>query len=84
MFFHHLQKQLQACKYYICSLYQELCGELHAKINVVDEERYDIEAKVHHNTREVKKQFITHHVCRKIKGLFGRSQSQQRPDPDMK
>lgn len=64
MFFHHPQKQLQACKYYICSLYQELCGELHAKINVVDEERYDIEAKVHHNTREVKKQFIT---VRKLK-----------------
>lgn len=33
---------------------QELCQELHAKIDVVDEERYDIEAKVLHNTREVK------------------------------
>uniref|UniRef100_A0A3Q2PRQ3 Troponin I type 1b (skeletal, slow) n=1 Tax=Fundulus heteroclitus TaxID=8078 RepID=A0A3Q2PRQ3_FUNHE len=30
-----------------------LCEELHAKIDVVDEERYDIEAKVLHNTREV-------------------------------
>uniref|UniRef100_A0A7N6B5I3 Troponin I type 1b (skeletal, slow) n=1 Tax=Anabas testudineus TaxID=64144 RepID=A0A7N6B5I3_ANATE len=30
-----------------------LCDELHAKIDVVDEERYDIEAKVLHNTREV-------------------------------
>ncbi|TRY89621.1 hypothetical protein DNTS_021514, partial [Danionella cerebrum] len=33
---------------------QELCRELHAKIDVVDEERYDIEAKVLHNTREIK------------------------------
>ncbi|MBN3293047.1 TNNI1 protein, partial [Polypterus senegalus] len=32
---------------------QELCRELHAKIDVVDEERYDIEAKVIHNTREI-------------------------------
>ncbi|KAF3856658.1 hypothetical protein F7725_017381 [Dissostichus mawsoni] len=29
-----------------------LCEELYAKIDVVDEERYDIEAKVLHNTRE--------------------------------
>ncbi|KAK1796398.1 hypothetical protein P4O66_009447 [Electrophorus voltai] len=33
---------------------QELCRELHAKIDMVDEERYDIEAKVLHNTREIK------------------------------
>uniref|UniRef100_A0AAY5KVA9 Troponin I type 1b (skeletal, slow) n=1 Tax=Esox lucius TaxID=8010 RepID=A0AAY5KVA9_ESOLU len=33
---------------------QELCQQLHAKIDVVDEERYDIEAKVLHNTREIK------------------------------
>ncbi|XP_059415655.1 troponin I, slow skeletal muscle-like [Carassius carassius] len=33
---------------------QELCQELHAKIDVVDVERYDIEAKVFHNTREIK------------------------------
>uniref|UniRef100_A0A8C2IW33 Troponin I type 1b (skeletal, slow) n=1 Tax=Cyprinus carpio TaxID=7962 RepID=A0A8C2IW33_CYPCA len=52
--FHHQQKQLQECKHYICFLYQELCQELHAKIDVVDEERYDIEAKVLHNTREIK------------------------------
>ncbi|GCB78561.1 hypothetical protein scyTo_0015845 [Scyliorhinus torazame] len=32
---------------------QELCQELHEKVNVVDEERYDIEAKVIHNTREI-------------------------------
>ncbi|XP_034023538.1 troponin I, slow skeletal muscle-like [Thalassophryne amazonica] len=31
-----------------------LCEELHAKIDVVDEERYDIEAKVLHNTTEIK------------------------------
>ncbi|XP_061584231.1 troponin I, slow skeletal muscle-like, partial [Cololabis saira] len=31
-----------------------LCEELHAKIDVVDEERYDTEAKVLHNTREIK------------------------------
>ncbi|XP_078805988.1 troponin I, slow skeletal muscle [Oryzias latipes] len=33
---------------------QALCRELHAKIDVVDEERYDIEAKVMLNTREIK------------------------------
>ncbi|XP_041748624.2 troponin I, slow skeletal muscle isoform X1 [Coregonus clupeaformis] len=33
---------------------QKLCRELHAKVDVVDEERYDIEAKVIHNTREIK------------------------------
>ncbi|XP_029911516.1 troponin I, slow skeletal muscle [Myripristis murdjan] len=33
---------------------QDLCKELHAKIDVVDEERYDIEAKVMLNTREIK------------------------------
>ncbi|XP_055365127.1 troponin I, slow skeletal muscle-like [Betta splendens] len=31
-----------------------LCEELHAKIDAVDEERYDIEAKVLHNSREIK------------------------------
>ncbi|KAF0034615.1 hypothetical protein F2P81_012373 [Scophthalmus maximus] len=30
------------------------CEELHAQIDVVDEERYDIEAKVLHNSREIK------------------------------
>ncbi|XP_061687249.1 troponin I, slow skeletal muscle-like [Syngnathoides biaculeatus] len=33
---------------------QKLCEELHSKIDVVDEERYDIEAKVMHNAREIK------------------------------
>ncbi|XP_059509411.1 troponin I, slow skeletal muscle isoform X1 [Stegostoma tigrinum] len=32
---------------------QELCQELHEKVHLVDEERYDIEAKVIHNTREI-------------------------------
>lgn len=35
---------------------QDLCRELHEKIDVVDEERYDIEAKCTHNMREVRKQ----------------------------
>lgn len=35
-------------------LLQELCRELHEKVGIVDEERYDIEAKVIHNTREVR------------------------------
>ncbi|CAB1457609.1 unnamed protein product [Pleuronectes platessa] len=33
---------------------ETLCEELHAQIDVVDEERYDIEAKVMHNSREIK------------------------------
>ncbi|XP_077424087.1 troponin I, slow skeletal muscle [Vanacampus margaritifer] len=32
---------------------QDLCRELHAKIDEVDEERYDFEAKVMLNTREI-------------------------------
>ncbi|XP_061793322.1 troponin I, slow skeletal muscle-like [Nerophis lumbriciformis] len=32
---------------------QRLCEDLHSKIHMVDEERYDIEAKVLHNTREI-------------------------------
>ncbi|XP_053313789.1 troponin I, slow skeletal muscle [Spea bombifrons] len=32
---------------------QELCRELYEKVGIVDEERYDIEAKVLHNTREI-------------------------------
>ncbi|XP_062480898.1 troponin I, slow skeletal muscle isoform X1 [Pezoporus occidentalis] len=33
---------------------QDLCRELHEKVEIVDEERYDIEAKCNHNTREIK------------------------------
>ncbi|XP_034440397.1 troponin I, slow skeletal muscle-like isoform X2 [Hippoglossus hippoglossus] len=33
---------------------ETLCEELHSQIDVVDEERYDIEAKVMHNSREIK------------------------------
>ncbi|NXR07864.1 TNNI1 protein, partial [Semnornis frantzii] len=32
---------------------QDLCRELHEKVEIVDEERYDIEAKCNHNTREL-------------------------------
>lgn len=32
---------------------QDLCRDLHTKVEMVDEERYDIEAKCLHNTREV-------------------------------
>lgn len=32
---------------------QNLCKELHRKIDVVDEERYDIAAKVNKNEKEV-------------------------------
>ncbi|XP_069625553.1 troponin I, slow skeletal muscle-like [Ranitomeya imitator] len=32
---------------------QEFCKELHLKVGIVDEERYDIEARVLHNTREI-------------------------------
>lgn len=37
---------------------QTLCKELHRKIDVVDEERYDIEAKVFKSDKEV---FTFHH-----------------------
>ncbi|XP_011365571.2 troponin I, slow skeletal muscle [Pteropus vampyrus] len=36
------------------SALQDLCRDVHAKVEVVDEERYDIEAKCLHNTREIK------------------------------
>lgn len=32
---------------------QELCSELQGKVHIVDEERYDFEAKVLHNKREI-------------------------------
>lgn len=32
---------------------QQLCKDIHAKIEVVDEERYDCEAKVFKNSRDV-------------------------------
>uniref|UniRef100_A0A8C1WRW5 Troponin I, skeletal, slow c n=1 Tax=Cyprinus carpio TaxID=7962 RepID=A0A8C1WRW5_CYPCA len=35
---------------------QKLCRQLHAKIDVVDEERYDFEAKVNKNNRDLKVQ----------------------------
>lgn len=50
------EKNPEACILTLCVFphqWQEVCRELHAQIDVVDEERYDIEAKVLHNTREV-------------------------------
>lgn len=41
------------CLFVLCSDAKELCRELHLKVDIVDEERYDIEAKVMLNTREV-------------------------------
>ena len=40
-------------------LRQALCQEIHSKITVVDEERYNIEAKVMHNSREVGEEAIS-------------------------
>lgn len=37
----------------VCSSLQELCKELHQKIDVVDEARYDIGIKVEKNENEV-------------------------------
>ncbi|XP_069547223.1 troponin I, slow skeletal muscle-like [Brachyistius frenatus] len=44
---------MQTSSMYLSEL-QTLCEELHAKIDAVDEERYDIEAKVMHNSRDIK------------------------------
>lgn len=41
------------CFGFVLFYVKELCRELHQKVDVVDEERYDIEAKVMLNTREV-------------------------------
>ncbi len=41
------------CVFCVCIYVKDLCRELHLKVDVVDEERYDIEAKVMLNTREV-------------------------------
>nr|XP_015208642.1 PREDICTED: troponin I, slow skeletal muscle-like [Lepisosteus oculatus] len=45
---------------------QKLCRQLHEKIDVVDEERYDIEAKVNKNAREI------HDLNLKIMDLRGK------------
>lgn len=37
----------------VLSISQNLCKELHRKIDVVDEDRYDITAKVTKNEKEV-------------------------------
>jgi len=35
-------------------MYQELCKKLHQQIDTIDEERYDLEAKVSKANKEVK------------------------------
>ncbi|XP_043944403.1 troponin I, slow skeletal muscle-like isoform X1 [Protopterus annectens] len=45
---------------------QELCKELHQKAHIVDEERYDIEAKVNHNAAQI------HNLNLKILDLRGK------------
>lgn len=47
------------CLFFLCSDIKELCRELHLKVDEVDEERYDIEAKVMLNTREVSASLAT-------------------------
>lgn len=37
----------------LCFSFQELCKKLHAKIESVDEERYDTEVKLQKTTKEV-------------------------------
>ncbi|KAF6073745.1 troponin I1, slow skeletal type [Phyllostomus discolor] len=51
------------------SALQDLCRELHAKSETVDEERYDIEAKCAHNTREIKDLKLT---VQDLRGKFKR------------
>ena len=38
---------------YICILFQNLCKELHSKIDLADEERYDCEHKVIKHNKDV-------------------------------
>ncbi|XP_017546343.2 troponin I, skeletal, slow c [Pygocentrus nattereri] len=45
---------------------QKLCRQLHAKVDVVDEERYDIEAKVSKNNKEI------HELKLKVEDLGGK------------
>ncbi|NP_001187788.1 troponin I, skeletal, slow c [Ictalurus punctatus] len=45
---------------------QKLCRQLHAKIDVVDEERYDFEAKVNKNNKEI------HELKLKVQDLGGK------------
>ncbi|XP_042631766.1 troponin I, slow skeletal muscle-like [Cyprinus carpio] len=45
---------------------QKLCRQLHAKIDVVDEERYDFEAKVNKNNRDI------HELKLKVQDLGGK------------
>ncbi|KAA0715206.1 Troponin I, slow skeletal muscle [Triplophysa tibetana] len=45
---------------------QKLCQQLHAKVDVVDEERYDFEAKVNKNNRDI------HELHLKVQDLGGK------------
>ncbi|XP_056622813.1 troponin I, skeletal, slow c [Triplophysa dalaica] len=45
---------------------QKLCRQLHAKVDVVDEERYDFEAKVNKNKRDI------HELNLKVQDLGGK------------
>ncbi|KAM4045736.1 troponin I, slow skeletal muscle isoform 1-T2 [Anomaloglossus baeobatrachus] len=42
---------------------QHFCRELHEKVGTVDEERYDIEARVLHNIREGDKRDLDQFIC---------------------
>ncbi|KAG7454720.1 hypothetical protein MATL_G00262780 [Megalops atlanticus] len=48
---------------------QELCKDLHRKIDVVDEARYDLEVKVAKNDKEIEN--LTHKIC-ELKGKMKR------------
>lgn len=47
--------QCEQSPFFFC-FSQKLCKDMHAKIDLVDEERYDCEAKVLKNSRDVCKQ----------------------------
>ncbi|XP_062856784.1 troponin I, slow skeletal muscle-like [Trichomycterus rosablanca] len=49
---------------------QELCKDLHRKIDTVDEARYDLEAKVVKNEKEI--QSLTQKIC-ELKGSMNRT-----------
>uniref|UniRef100_A0A8C6KVR9 Troponin I2, fast skeletal type n=1 Tax=Nothobranchius furzeri TaxID=105023 RepID=A0A8C6KVR9_NOTFU len=51
---------------------QELCRKLHKQIDLVDEERYDLEMKVKKNDKEVSVILFLNKLNRKIQDLNGR------------
>lgn len=48
-----MNKKLACVHFVYVACVQKLCRQLHAKVDVVDEERYDFEAKVNKNNRDV-------------------------------